>query len=268
MNPLRIEQMTVFDVEPAEVVTIAAGLGVPLVSFWTTASMAGARPVTAQNKRAVLERLRDAPVQVDTVEAFMLTDDAAQAEPAIALASELGARAIVAVNVFTADESAAAAQFAALCALAARYGLAVALEPIWMGRTRTPAEGIRLIQQSGAANASLTVDLLHVVRSGTPLWELEAIEPAVFGSAQLCDGPAEIDPKLAGEEGAYERLLPGSGTFPVAEFLRRVPPGVPIGLEVPQRSLREAGVPARERMRRLVEATRALARKVAEPGRA
>ena len=80
MNPLRIEQMTAFDIAPAELVTLAAGLAVPLVSFWATAGMPGANPVTAENKRAVLDRLRDAPVRVDTVEAFMLGPDAAAAE--------------------------------------------------------------------------------------------------------------------------------------------------------------------------------------------
>ena len=33
MNPLRIEHMTVFDVEPAELVTMAAQLDVPLISL-------------------------------------------------------------------------------------------------------------------------------------------------------------------------------------------------------------------------------------------
>jgi len=263
MSPLRIEQMTVFDLEPAEVVTLAAELEVPLVSFWVTAGMPGARPVTAENKHAVLARLRDAPVRVDTAEAFMLGPDAAAAEPGIALAAELGARAVVAVNVATADESAAAAQFAALCALAGRYDLLVALEPIWMGRTRTPADGLRLIRESGAANARLTVDLLHVVRSGTPLAGVAAIDAALFGSAQLCDGPAQTDQRSAIDEASFERMVPGSGDFPVGEFLRLVPPGVPVGLEVPLRSLRESGVPARERTRRVLEATRALARRVA-----
>ena len=49
MNPLRIEQMTVFDVDPVDVISIAAELAVPYVSLWTVAGMADARPVTAEN---------------------------------------------------------------------------------------------------------------------------------------------------------------------------------------------------------------------------
>ena len=60
-----------------------------------------------------------------------------------------------------------------------------------------------------------------------------------------------------------ERMLPGTGAFPVKEFLRMVPPGVPIGMEVPLRSLREGGVSALERTRRVLEATRELQRVVA-----
>ena len=42
-----------------------------------------------------------------------------------------------------------------------------------------------------------------------------------------------------------------------------VPPGVPIGMEVPLRSLREGGVSALERTRRVLEATRELQRLMA-----
>src|ERR1700756_4707522 len=101
-NPLRLEQMTIFDVEPAEVVTIAAELDVPTVSFFVV-DMEGARPVTAANKRSVIERLRDAPVTVETIEAVTLGPDARAAEPLIALGAELGARTLVALNVLEAD---------------------------------------------------------------------------------------------------------------------------------------------------------------------
>lgn len=262
-NPLRIEQMTIFDVEPEEVVTIAAELGVPMISLWVSDGMEGARPVTAANQGRVLERLRDSPVVVDTVEAFMLSRDPRKAEAGIALAAELGARAIVVINIATADDAAAAGQLAELCALASGYGLLVCLEPISMGATRTPADGLRILRQSGAANARLAIDLLHVVRTGTSLADVAAIEPGLFGSVQLCDGPMHIAQQDLIEEASASRMAPGSGGFPVREFLRLIPAWVPVGLEVPQRGLREGGMSARERTRRVVEATRALQREAA-----
>jgi sugar phosphate isomerase/epimerase len=227
-------------------------------------SMEGARPVTAANKRAVLERLGDSAVVVDSVEAFMLMPDVRGAEPGIALAAELGARTITVVNAAIADDGAAAQQLTDFCALAHRYGLLVGLEPISMGATRTPADGLRIVQRSGATNARLVIDVLHVVRTGTPLSDVAAIDPALIGSFQICDGPLQITASELVEEASSSRMVPGSGDFPLEEFLRIAPASVPLGLEVPLRTLREGGMSARDRTRQLVEATRALQQRVAD----
>ena len=253
MNPLRLEQMTMFDVAPEEVVQIAADLGVPLVSFFTVEAMQGARPVTHDNKRPVLERLCDAPVTVDTVEAFILGDDARQFESEIALAAELGCRAIVALDIMAADDNQAAEQLAGLCGLAQSYGLMVGLEPISMGRTRTIHDAVRVFDLAGASNARMTLDLLHVMRTGTPLAEVAALDPSLIGSAQVCDGPAKAPDDLL-EEASFSRGIPGTGEFPIAEFLKLVPPAVPVGLEIPLKSHREAGMAAAQRSRLIVEA--------------
>jgi len=255
MNPLRLEQMTVFDVAPEHVVDIAVELGIPLVSFCVVEAMPGARPVTQSNKRPVLERLRNAPVKVDTVEVFVLRPDPLGMEAEIALAAELGASAIIALHLLSGGEQEAAEQLAALCTLAASYDLLVSLEPISMGLTRTIAEAQRVVRLSGAPNARLTLDLLHIVRTGTPVSEVTAIDPALISSAQVCDGPA-IAPADLIEEAGYSRAIPGSGDFPIAQFLELLPDGVPLGLEVPLKPLREAGVSAAERTRLVLDAVR------------
>lgn len=249
--------MTIFDVAPAEVVAIAEEFAIPRVSFWTTELMRGARPVTAENVGEVRARLRDSPVVVDTVETFLLGPAPAKLEASIALAAELGATAIVAVNL-AAEEDRAAGLLAGLCEMAQRYDLLVSLEPIYVGATRTPSEGLRILEKSGASNARLTLDLLHVHRSGTLLAELARIDPGVISSAQICDGPASADGVDPTEEGAYSRMIPGTGDFGALGFLRAIPPTVSLGMEVPMRALREGGTSARERTRRVFEATRAL----------
>jgi len=254
MNPLRLEQMTMFDVAPEEVVQIAADLGVPLVSFFTVEAMSGARPVTHDNKRRVLERLRDTPVTVDAVEAFILGDDPREFEAEIALAAELGCRTITALDIVARDDNQAADQLAALCELTLPYHLTVGLEPISMGRSRTVRDAARIIELAGAANARITVDLLHVMRTGTPLAEVAELDPALIGSAQVCDGPATAPADLL-EEASFSRGVPGSGDFPISEFLAVVPPTVPMGLEIPLKSYREEGMSALERSRMIVEAT-------------
>jgi sugar phosphate isomerase/epimerase len=258
MIPLRIEQMTMFDVEPEDVVTIASKVGVDMVGLWTTDAFPGGRPVTSANKRSVLERLRDSSVIVDTVEAFYLCPDPREYEGQIVLAAELGAKAIVVMHVGTSSEDEAASQLAELCALAANYGLLVSLEPISMGATRTPAQGLRLVRKSGASNARLTIDVLHIIRTATPMSDVAALDPALVGSVQICDGPKVIPDDQLIEEAGFSRMVPGQGEFPLLEFLRAIPHTVNLGLEVPLRGLREGGVPALDRTRRVVEATRAL----------
>ena len=51
-------------------------------------------------------------------------------------------------------------------------------------------------------------------------------------------------------------LLPGDGEFPLREFVNALPPGVPIGVEVPMQSLKDRGVGPMERARLAVEAAR------------
>jgi hypothetical protein len=53
-------------------------------------------------------------------------------------------------------------------------------------------------------------------------------------------------------------MAPGEGELPLAQFLRLVPDGVVVSLEIPMRSLAEAGVGPRERTARCVEAARTL----------
>lgn len=258
INPLRIEQMTVFDVDPAEVVTIAADLFVPYVSFSTVAAMPGARPVTLEKKQAVIERLRYTGVRVDTIEAFPLRTEQRKNEPAIALGAELGARSIVAINFSEADEDCAVEQFAKLCAIAGGYGMNVALEPISMGITRTVTQAERIVLRSGAANGRIVVDLLHIMRTSGDLGDIAALNPGLIGSAQICDGPAHVEPKDIAEEAAHERMVPGEGTFPVVEFLRAIPAEVVLGIEVPLRRRRESGMSALDRSWLVVEATRTI----------
>jgi hypothetical protein len=57
-------------------------------------------------------------------------------------------------------------------------------------------------------------------------------------------------------EALSERMLPGDGEFPLREFVRALPQGVPIGLEVPMQSLKDKGVGPLERARLAVEASR------------
>lgn len=258
MNPLRLEHMTVFDLAPCQVIDLAEQLEIPFISLFLSDGLPGARPVTPADVPDVRNRLRSSPVTLDSAEVVVLSPDRASWQPTLELAAELGARSVVAIHVLPADDAEAAAQLAELAAAAAAFDLKVSLEPISMGQVRTPDHGQRLIRQAGAANIGLTLDLLHIVRTGTPLGTLAAIDPAVICTAQVCDGPATIAPDQAVEEAGYQRGIPGTGVFPVVDFFRVLPPDIVIGMEVPLKSQREAGMSALERTRAVLDATRRL----------
>jgi sugar phosphate isomerase/epimerase len=100
------------------------------------------------------------------------------------------------------------------------------------------------------------VDTLHLMRSGSTVAELAAAEPRWIGGAQFSDGPLTMPADQQLHEALSERMLPGDGEFPLREFVRALPQGVPIGLEVPMQSLKDKGVGPLERARLAVEASR------------
>lgn len=55
-----------------------------------------------------------------------------------------------------------------------------------------------------------------------------------------------------------ERLVPGTGELPLAELLALMPEDIVVSVEVPQRSLAEAGMAAIERVSLSVKAAREL----------
>jgi sugar phosphate isomerase/epimerase len=85
---------------------------------------------------------------------------------------------------------------------------------------------------------------------------MRRVEPARIGYVQLCDGPLEASEEMYWHEAAAERLCPGEGEFPLSEIIALAPPGRAVSLEVPNDRLRAEGVPAAERARRAVGATR------------
>jgi hypothetical protein len=60
------------------------------------------------------------------------------------------------------------------------------------------------------------------------------------------------------EEALHERLVPGAGELPLSDFLALIPREVVISIEVPQRSLAQAGIGPRERVGACIDAVRAM----------
>ena len=179
--------------------------------------------------------------------------------PMIESAAYLGARSIN-VNGSDPDEDRLTDRFAALCELAAEYGLAVGVEFMMSTRVRTLGEALRLIERSAAINASITVDALHLTRSGGSAEDVADLGAAQVSYVQLCDGPAEVPAEGYAHEGATQRLLPGEGVLPLQPLVDAVGPDVPLGIEAPSARRYARGISDDEYSARAMRALQLLLR--------
>ena len=114
--------------------------------------------------------------------------------------------------------------------------LSVAVEFMMFTSSPTLVDCIDVVRASGAANAVVLPDVLHLVRSGGTLEQLAATDPALIPYAQICGahggGPAP-DPDAARAEGVRARLMPDEGDLPVRDFVAALPPSTIISVEAP-----------------------------------
>ncbi len=258
MYKLGIHHLTAIETDPVAFVAIAAEAGCQEVSVFTR--QPGHRStyplVTAETRDAMAAILVGTGVNIANIESFMLTPgtDLQAFEPALELGARLGARN-AGVQVFDDSEPRVVDNLSALCELASGLGLAVAIEfmplaPAW--KTLEAMTG--LVARVAHANLAIGVDVLHLVRSGGSAEDVSAMAPGLIGYAQLCDGAdLEVTADYAGEA-AGDRLVPGDGVFPLISFLRALPAGTPLELEVPQPPRQ----PPRERVQHAVAAARRL----------
>ena len=260
MNPISLEQLTVEEAGPLELVSIAGELGCRHVSLFLRTPE---RPpqwyplvTDAAFRKELGRRMADCGVSPYTVEFFPLSPRAQvdTYQPAFECAAQLGARRM-SVLVSDSDEQRRLDIFCRLCDRAAQFGLGVNVEFVAITQLPSLREAIGLLSRANRPNAGIMVDTLHLIRSGSTVAELAAAPRQFIGGAQFCDGPLNA-PADQLFEAISERMIPGQGEFPLREFVRALPPEVPIGVEVPLKSLKDRGVPAKERARMVVEASR------------
>ena len=93
-------------------------------------------------------------------------------------------------------------------------------------------DAIRIIGLAGHQNLAVTIDTLHLMRSGGTPEALSRIDPRLISCIQLCDAPLS-PPEDIPREARYGRLYPGEGGLPLRELLRVVPSDIPVSVEVP-----------------------------------
>jgi sugar phosphate isomerase/epimerase len=169
---------------------------------------------------------------------------------------ELGCRRINAASSDR-DWSRTLDQFARLAEMAHALDIETTIE-VGPGPVAGLPAALAAVRHVGQPHFRLLIDTMHFVRSGSGPGDIAALDPGVIGYVQLCDVPLVSKHSSYMDEALYERMVPGTGELPLREILAALPRDVVLGLEVPQRSLAQAGVGPHERVGRCVQATRSL----------
>ncbi len=216
-------------------------------------------------RREMRSAMRDTGVQASLCEGFSILPgvDAVASCADLDRVAELGCHCINLVSAER-DKSRAIDQFAALSELAQQRDILVTSE-IGMPPLVTLAAGLRLIGQVGHPNFRLLLDTMHFFRMGSVSADLVGHEDAI-GYVQLADAPRSAGSLSYLEEALHERLPPGAGELPLLELIPSLPAHVVMGIEVPQRSLAAIGIGPDQRIRRVVEMSRALVARAIAPG--
>ncbi|MER7684943.1 TIM barrel protein [Streptomyces sp. NPDC097610] len=199
----------------------------------------------AANRRHLRQVMDDSGVRLLDAEVFRFSPADGVPTPqeaTLAAACELGAR-FVGVISYEPDLGRAADLLGQLAEQAQDYGLSCLIEFMGFSAIKTLTDAHTVVDQSGAANAHILVDTLHVARKGTSVDELRGLDPRHFPMAQICDaasGGVEHDPVRARAEAVSARLDPGTGVLPITDVIRALPAAVPLSVEVPRPIGRDA----------------------------
>lgn len=237
---LSLAHLTALDVAPPALVRLAARTGFDRVGLRLLPASPGGLAHRLADDPAALRETRAAiaetGVGVFDLEIIRIGEgfDAAAHEGVFAAGAALGARAVL-VAGDDPDEGRLTAQFAALCDVAAPYGLTCDLEFMPWTAVADARGALRVVTAADRPNGRVLVDALHVARSTTTLADLAALPPARLSYVQICDAPAAIPPTVDGliHDARCARLLPGGGAIDLAGILAQLPADLPVSCEVP-----------------------------------
>lgn len=209
--------------------------------------------------RATKQALKDTGMAINDIELAKIdenTCDIRTYERHLEAAAGLGVMQVI-TNIWTPDEGAYTEKFAALCDMAAQYGMTVNLEFVTWAKVPALSGARKIIDAVGKPNARILLDMLHFYRSRVPMEELEACPEGLIGLVHICDAPPEIptdEPSLI-HTGRAARLYPGDGAVDIAGIIRRLKGDVVFGIEIPNAEMVERIGPT-EHVRRCLVRTK------------
>jgi sugar phosphate isomerase/epimerase len=270
---ISLSHLTVVEVGPPDLIDLAADAGFASTGIRLSPAVRGgnAYPLRAGSPemKQTLARMNARRIRVLDIEVALIDDDTEVRSfvPTFEAGAELGATRVC-VNIDDPDRLRSVDKFAALCDLAAPFGLTLDLEFMVWRPVSTLEIAIEVVRAANRPNGKILVDALHLDRSGGSVAALAAVDPSLLGSAQLCDAPKQR-PAASGivEEARGRRLPPGEGDLPLVALLDSLPATLPLSAEVPMALSMPALTPL-ERARRVHDATDAFMRRwLARPSR-
>jgi sugar phosphate isomerase/epimerase len=263
MNPLGLEYLTVIGCHPIDYVRIAADIGCAHVAFHTSALDFPGMPPPAPSifedanlRKEVIAALADHGLSVHLVDGFGFhhRNPDPDHRALLDMSAEIGATRISCGLAM--DLDAGIERIAALADQAAPYGFTVLIEGIPTYTVGTLPEALHVVTTVDKPNLKLLIDTMHTARTGG-VEQLKTVDPALIGHVQICDGPAGMpEGEVYFDQALYQRGIPGEGDLPLVEMMACIAPHIVAGMEIPLRSLREAGVSHHERARRAAEGSR------------
>jgi len=269
-HPLSLHHVTVMDVEPAELVTIAAELGCRHVCLFTRVDPEALKffPCVwdSETLAEVTRRCADTGVSAHSLEYFEIYPGVNL--DAYRLGLEIGAKfgaQCATTHVQDSEPQRAADTFARFCDVAGEFGISPAIEFTTLAGPATLDAAKTIVEGANRINGGIALDTLHLFRSGGTVGDIAKLDRRLIKSVQMSDGPRRLPhPGDYASETMFERQIPGEGEFPLRELARLFPPSMVIDIEVPLRSHLNRGLSALERARLAVEGARQVLRDATE----
>ncbi len=253
---IMLDYITTPDLAPVEVVTLAAANGYDGISLWVNAPV-DTLPIPCMRAgspelREVRKALEDCGLIVSGVECFDLGSSTARDDNRRALdaAGELGALTATAVCFAPLSTQELTDRLGILAEDASANNLSMTIEfmaPAIAGELNSLSRALQIIALTARDNIGVTMDMLHLTRTGASIAEIAAVPPERIGYIQLCDGPAQMPVEDQLAEAGWGRLYPGEGNFRLHEMLAVLPGGKPVGIEIPREDRKSADI-ARDAM--------------------
>lgn len=241
------------DFHSLEFVAAAAKAGWPACGIWYDPESWTAK--TAGELKSIFDGSGMVPLDIEVI--FMLPGPIeANHKKMIEFGAEIGAKNALIVSMDP-DIAATAVKFAELSAFALSHNVTANFEFLPITEVRNLDQAMKVI--ADAPGSGLMLDLLHLLRSGGAIADLERVPVDRLHYAQICDGAATVDPftpEMLYVEAMDGRSMPGEGAFPTVSFMQALPDRLPLSLEIRSKALRDAFPDVGDRAKHMLSVAR------------